>query len=201
MEVRKDTLRFFRSRGEFRRWLHRNHSKATELWLGMYRKDSGKRGITYPEALEEALCYGWIDGIRKKLDDASFATRFTPRKRGSVWSKVNVGHVERLKAEGRMHESGLAAYEAKDDARSGVYSFEREAADLDAAAKNSFSRNREAWKYFQAQPPYYRRLASWWVISAKREETRNRRLAQLIECSAQQERLPPFTSAQGSKNK
>jgi uncharacterized protein YdeI (YjbR/CyaY-like superfamily) len=201
MEVRRDKLKFFRTGAAFRRWLEKNHAKADELWLGMYRKDSRKGGITYSEALDEALCYGWIDGIRKKLDLESFATRFTPRRAGSIWSNVNIAHVERLKKQGRMHERGLAAYEAKEASRIGVYSFEREVAELEPHMKKIFSREVAAWEYFQAQPPYYRRIASFWVISAKRDETRQRRLTQLIEHSANRSRLPQFTSAQGSAKK
>ena len=195
MEVRKDRLRFFRSGSELRRWLEKHHSKSDELWIGVYRKDSGKGGITYAEALDEALCYGWIDGIRKKLDSESFTTRFTPRKPRSIWSNVNIAHVARLTKEGRMMPPGIAAYGAKDDARSGVYSFEREVARLEPQMITQFKRNPGAWKYFEAQPPYYRRLTSWWVISAKKEETRAKRLAQLIEFSSRQQRLPQLAPA------
>jgi uncharacterized protein YdeI (YjbR/CyaY-like superfamily) len=195
VEVRKDRLRFFRSVSELRRWLEKNHSKSDELWIGFYRKDSGKGGITYAEALDEALCYGWIDGIRKKLDTDSFTTRFTPRKPRSIWSNVNIAHIERLTREGRMMPPGIAAYERKDDARSGVYSFEREVARLEPKMVTLFKRNPQAWKYFEAQPPYYRRLTAWWVISAKKEETRARRLAQLIELSSRRQRLPQLVPA------
>jgi uncharacterized protein YdeI (YjbR/CyaY-like superfamily) len=198
VEVRKDRLRFFRSGSEFRKWLDKNHSKSDELWIGFYRKDSGKGGITYPEALDEALCYGWIDGIRKKLDAESFTTRFTPRKPKSIWSNVNVNHVRRLTEEGRMMPPGLAAYLAKDSSRSGVYSFERDTAELEPQMIRQFKRKPAAWKYFQAQPPYYRRITSWWVISAKKEETRANRLARLIQHSARSERLPQLTPASRS---
>lgn len=201
MEVRTDKLRFFRSSAEFRRWLDRNHARVQELWIGFYRKDSGQGGITYSEALDEALCYGWIDGIRKKLDESSFTNRFTPRKKNSIWSNVNIAHVERLTREGRMMPSGLAAYQAKDEKRSGVYSFERETAALEPEMQSRFQKNPKAWKYFEAQPPYYRRLASWWVISAKRDETRKKRLADLITFSAKQMRLPGFTPAPGNTRK
>jgi uncharacterized protein YdeI (YjbR/CyaY-like superfamily) len=130
VEVSKGSLRFFRSSAEFRRWLEKNHDKAPEIWLGFYRKDSGKGGFTYHQALDEALCFGWIDGIRKKLDDESFTNRFTPRKPNSIWSNVNVGHVERLTREGKMRPPGIAAFNAKDAARTGIYAFERESARL-----------------------------------------------------------------------
>ena len=198
MEIRRDRLRFFGTAGELRRWLEKNYSKSEELWIGFYKKDSGKGGITYAQALDEALCYGWIDGIRKKLDEDSFTTRFTPRKPKSIWSNVNIGHVARLTKEGRMQPPGIAAYEKKNDARSGIYAFEREIAELEPQMLKQFKRERVAWKYFDAQPPYYRRLASWWVISAKRDETRMKRLEQLIELSAREERLPQFIPAKRS---
>lgn len=195
MDVPKDRLRFFRSSDDFRRWLEKNHDKAVELWIGFYRKDSGKGGMTYHEALDEALCFGWIDGIRKKLDDVSFTNRFTPRKPRSIWSNVNIAHVERLTRTGRMHPSGTAAFKAKEDSRSGVYSFERETAELDPEMKRRFQRNKAAWTYFESAPPYYRRIAAWWIISARRNETREKRLAVLIQCSAKATRLPGFTPA------
>lgn len=201
MEVNKSRLKFFKSGTDFRRWLEKNHSSADELWVGFYRKDSGKGGITYAQALDEALCYGWIDGIRKKLDDISFTTRFTPRKPNSVWSNVNVAHVSRLTQEGRMMPPGIAAYERKTDARTGVYSFERETASLDPAMVREFRKNRQAWKFFEAQPPYYRRLAAWYVISAKRQETRDMRLKRLIDDSARGDRLAQFKVQSRNENK
>jgi uncharacterized protein YdeI (YjbR/CyaY-like superfamily) len=193
VDVPKDKLRFFRSSAELRRWLARNHDKADELWIGFNRKDSLRGGITYAEALDEALCFGWIDGIRKKLDEFSFTNRFTPRKKKSIWSNVNIAHVERLKREGRMMPAGAAAYAAKDEKRAGVYSFERETAELEPWMKERLRENAKAWKFFEAQPPYYRRVTSWWVISAKRTETREKRLADLIAFSAKQTRLPQLT--------
>ena len=201
MEVRSDKLKFFRTAEAFRRWLEKNHARSDELWVGFYRKDSGKGGITYAQALDEALCYGWIDGIRKKLDDESFTIRFTARRPTSIWSNVNIGHIDRLTKAGRMQPSGTAAFAIRTPERSGVYSFERETAELEPAMKQRFHKNRKAWKYFEAQPPYYRRVASWWVISAKQDATRERRLAQLIEHSALQQRLPQFTPAPRSAKK
>lgn len=195
MEVNKDKLRFFRTSAALRRWLDRNHDKATELWIGFHRKDSGKGGITYPQALDEALCYGWIDGIRKKLDETSFTTRFTPRKKNSIWSNVNVRHVDRLKQSGKMMPPGIAAFDGKDEKRVGVYSFERDNAELEPAMKTRFRKNPKAWKFFESQPPYYRKLAAWYVISAKRDDTRDKRLTSLINHSAKEERLPPFAPA------
>ena len=192
MEVRTDKLRFFRSQSELRHWLERNHAREQELWIGFYRKDSGKGGITYAQALDEALCYGWIDGIRKKLDDSSFTMRFTPRKQRSIWSNVNVRHVDRLTKAGQMAPAGIAAFDARDPARTGVYSFEREPVELTAPLRKKLEANARARKFFDAQPPYYRRLVSSWVISAKKDETRDRRLEQVIACSAEGLRIPQY---------
>jgi uncharacterized protein YdeI (YjbR/CyaY-like superfamily) len=201
VEVRKDKLKFFRSSAEFKRWLDKNHDKATELWIGFYRKDSGKGGITYSEALDEALCYGWIDGIRKKIDDISFTNRFTPRKNNSIWSNVNIAHVARLTRDGRMMEPGVAAYNAKKVERSGVYTYERGFAELEPEMLKRFKKNSAAWKYFEQQPPYYRKLAIGWVIRAKREETREKRLADLITFSEKLMRLPQYTPARPNQKK
>lgn len=201
MEVRSDKLKFFRTAAAFRRWLEKNHERPDELWVGFYKKDSGKGGITYPQALDEALCFGWIDGLRKSLDQDAFTIRFTRRKPRSIWSNVNIRHVERLTQEGRMRPPGIAAYSSRTPERSGVYSFERETAELEPAMKQRFMKNRKAWKFFEAQPPYYRRIVSWWIISAKKNETRERRLAQLIEYSALQQRLPQLTPAPRSAKK
>ena len=182
--------RFFRTAADFRRWLEKHHARETELWVGYYKKDSGKKSITHPEAVDEALCFGWIDGIRKKLDDVSYVNRFTPRKPTSNWSAVNIARVEALEAEGRMTEAGRRAFAAQKAERTGVYSFEqKQAPKLDPALEKKFRANRPAWTFFQAQPPSYRRVTTWWVISAKKEETRIRRLEKLLEASAKGERL------------
>lgn len=183
-------LEFFAAAAAFRDWLQRHHATATEVWVGFYRKDSGKTGITYAEALDEALCFGWIDGIRKKTGDDTYTNRFTRRKAGSIWSLVNVGHVDRLTAAGKMHAAGLAAFAARSPEKTGVYSFERKAAaELPPAYTRIFKRDRRAWAHFAAQPPGYRRLAIHYVISAKQEATRARRLARLIATSAAGRRI------------
>jgi uncharacterized protein YdeI (YjbR/CyaY-like superfamily) len=188
--------RFFATPAAFRAWLDANHDHATELLVGFYKKGSGKPSITWPESVDEALCYGWIDGVRRSLGDESYTIRFTPRKPRSIWSNVNVAKVQALLAAGRMTPAGIAAWERRDPVRSGLYSFERaEPAALDEQLQRRFARNRSAWKYFQAQPPGYRKLATHYVTSAKRAETRERRLAVLIECSARGERLPQTLSA------
>jgi uncharacterized protein YdeI (YjbR/CyaY-like superfamily) len=188
--------RFFATPAAFRAWLHANHDHATELLVGFYKKDSGKPSISWPESVDEALCYGWIDGVRRSLGEESYSIRFTPRKPTSTWSNVNIAKVQALMAAGRMAPAGIAAWERRDPKRSGVYSFERvEPAAFDARFERRFARNRSAWKYFQAQPPGYRRVATHYVTSAKRAETRERRLDVLIECSARGERLPQTLSA------
>ena len=190
------TPRFFPTAADFRAWLHANHDRMTELVVGFHRKGSGKPSITWPESVDEALCYGWIDGVRRSLDEHSYTIRFTPRKASSNWSKVNIAKAEALLAAGKMMPAGVAAWQRRDPVRSGIYSFERqEPAAFDATMERRFKANRAAWKFFGAQPAGYRRLATHYVVSAKRPETREKRLATLIECSARGERLPQTLSA------
>ena len=176
---------FFSSPPQWRAWLEANHSDAAEVWVGFWKKGSGRPSITWPESVDEALCFGWIDGVRKGIDESSYMIRFTPRKRRSTWSSVNVKRVGELIDEGRMRPAGLAAFEARDEKRSGIYAYEqRKAAKLTRDQEQQFRANREAWGFFQSRPAGYRQTAIWWVISAKREETRARRLATLIADSA-----------------
>jgi uncharacterized protein YdeI (YjbR/CyaY-like superfamily) len=182
-------LKFFSSPEKFREWLERNHDSATELLLGFHKKSSGKKSVTYAEALDEALCFGWIDGVRKNLNETSYTIRFTPRKPTSIWSNVNVKHVERLKKEGRMHRSGLEAYERRAPERTGIYAFENAPRELPPEYEKTFRQNKSAWKFFQEQPPGYKRLMVFRTVSAKKEETRLRRLKQLIESSEKGERM------------
>ena len=185
---------FFATPSEFRRWLEEHHATARELWVGFYKKDSGRPSITWPEAVDEALCYGWIDGVRRRIDDVSYAIRFTPRKPRSNWSAVNVDRVAELTRLGRMHPAGLAAFNGRAAARTGIYAYEqRAAARLDPAAEQAFRANERAWAFFQAQAPWYRRTAIWWVVSAKQEATRLRRLATLIADSAAGRTIRPLT--------
>jgi uncharacterized protein YdeI (YjbR/CyaY-like superfamily) len=181
--------RFFPTPLAFRKWLAANHAKAKELWVGFYKKDSGKPSITWPESVDEALCFGWIDGIRKTIDEESYKIRFTPRKPGSVWSAVNIRNVERLIKEKRMRAAGLKAYEAKKEYRSGIYAYEQRPAELVEPYATKFKRNKKAWEFFQAQPPYYRKTMNWFIVSAKQEETRLKRLDILIEACANGKRL------------
>ena len=182
---------FFACPADLREWFERHHETRPELWVGFYRKGSGRPSITWPEAVDEALCFGWIDGIRKRIDENAYVIRFTPRRRSSRWSAVNVARVGVLTRKRRMRPSGLAAFEARAEARTGVYSYEqRHSARLDRAAEREFRANARAWAFFQAQPPGYRHLCIWWIVSAKKDETRRRRLATLIRLSAKGERLP-----------
>jgi Uncharacterized protein conserved in bacteria len=176
--------RFFKSQSEFRRWLEKNHAQETELLLGFYKKGSGKASITYPEALDEALCFGWIDGVRRSLGDDGYTIRFTPRKAKSIWSNVNVRHVERLKKLGRMAPAGLEAYALRDPKKTGIYAFENRPRELAPAYEKKFRSNKKAWEFFEKQPPGFKRLMIFRVMEGKQEETRQRRLAQLIEASA-----------------
>jgi uncharacterized protein YdeI (YjbR/CyaY-like superfamily) len=185
--------RFFRTAAELRAWLEANHASATELMIGFYKKSARKKGITYPEAVDEALCFGWIDGVLRSLDAERYEQRYTPRKPNSIWSKINLGHVARLTREGRMRPAGVAAFERRTAARTGVYSFEQERpSELDAARAAKLRANRKAHAFFEAQPPSYRRTAVFWVMSAKQDATRDRRLAILVACSAKGEVAPPF---------
>jgi len=186
--------RFFANADHFRAWLEKHHASATELVVGFHKRHTGRASMTWTESVREALCYGWIDGIRRSLGDDSYTIRFTPRKPSSNWSSRNVRHVEELMREGRMAPAGLAAFEARRPDRTGVYSFERRhAARLEPAQEKQFRANKAAWKFFESQPPSYRKTAVHWVVSAKREETRSRRLAQLIEDSAAGRRLAQLT--------
>ena len=196
MAERKPRPTFFATPAEFRAWFISNHESAEELWVGFYKKASGRPSITWPESVDEALCFGWIDGIRKSVDAEAYVIRFTPRKRGSIWSNVNIARAKALASDGRMQPAGRRAFEARDEEKSGIYSFEQRArAKLDAAELGKFRANKAAWKFFEAQPPGYRQLATYWIISAKRPETRARRLATLIADSAAGQRIGPMRRA------
>ena len=185
--------RFFASQNEFRRWLEINYAKRSELLVGFHKKDSGNKSITYPEALDEALCFGWIDGVRRRLDDSSYAIRFTPRRANSIWSLVNIRKVEELIKRGHMHQAGLDAYRLRDPKRTGVYSFENRPRELASEYEKKFRQHKRAWQFFQCQPPSYKRLATYWVMEGKQEETRLRRLNTLISSAQKNERYGPIT--------
>lgn len=190
---------FFANPSAFRDWLSRNHGTVDELWVGFYKKATGKPSMTWPESVDEALCFGWIDGVRKARDEESYVIRFTPRRSGSAWSLRNVKRIEALIEQGRMAAPGLEAWEKRDDGKTGIYSFERDKARLGEARERAFRSNRRAWEYFQSQPPGYRKQCAWWVISAKREETRDRRFDTLVECCEAGEVIPPLRWARRTK--
>ena len=172
---------FFVTPAELRRWLAANYASAGELWVGFYKKASGRQSITWPESVDEALCVGWIDGVRKSIDEERYMIRFTPRKARSTWSAVNIARVDELTNEGRMQPAGLRAFERRTESKSRIYAYEQgRRVELDSASERRFRASRAAWEFFQAQRPSYRRTASWWVMSAKKEETRTKRLATLI---------------------
>ncbi|HEV2841019.1 MAG TPA: YdeI/OmpD-associated family protein [Chthoniobacterales bacterium] len=175
---------FFPTPADFRRWLKANHESCHEQWIGFYRKGSGRPSITWPESVDEALCVGWIDGLRKTIDAESYKIRFTPRKATSNWSAVNIGRVQELTRLDRMRPAGLKAFELRKEEKSGIYAYEnRKLAEFGKAEEKRFRARAKAWEFFQKQPAGYRKLMTWWVISAKREETRLKRLERLIVTS------------------
>jgi uncharacterized protein YdeI (YjbR/CyaY-like superfamily) len=181
---------FFATPADFRAWLEAHHADTPELLVGFYKKGSGKPSITWPESVDEALCFGWIDGVRRSLDADSYTIRFTPRRPRSTWSAVNIKRVAELTEMGRMRPAGLKAFESRTEDNSGIYAYEqRENAALDPAQEEEFQANPTAWAFWQAQPPGYRKTATWWVVSAKQEATRRKRLATLIADSAAGRRL------------
>lgn len=184
---------YFDAPQAFRAWLEAHHETATEIVVGYHKKATGRPSMTWAESVDEALCFGWIDGVRRRVDEARYTIRFTPRKPGSIWSEVNVARATALLAEGRMRPAGMKAFEARSAARTGVYSYERdEEAALPPEMEKRFRASPKAWAFFQEQAPWYRRTALHWVTSAKREATRESRLAQLMEHSAAGRRVPAF---------
>ena len=185
---------FFATADEFHEWLDEHHADESELVVGFWKRSSGKPSPTWPESVDEALCYGWIDGIRRSIDAESYSNRFTPRRARSNWSAINIARVAVLTAQGRMQPAGLAAFEKRSEARSGVYSYEqRTNPTLNEDEQGAFQANQPAWEFFQAQAPWYQRASTGWVISAKKEETRTRRLARLIGESGNGRRLAQLT--------
>jgi uncharacterized protein YdeI (YjbR/CyaY-like superfamily) len=172
---------FFATPAAFRAWLKKHHTKADEIIVGFYRKDSGKPSITWSEAVDEALCFGWIDGIRRRHSEIAYSNRFTPRRPGSNWSAINIAKIEQLTKDGRMQPAGVAAYAKRTEARSRIYTYELDGMpEFPPALEKRFKANKKAWAFFAGQPPYYRKLNTRWVCSAKEEETRLRRLDNLI---------------------
>lgn len=191
---------FFPTPADFRAWLDAHHAGETELLVGFYKKGTGKPSITWPESVDEALCYGWIDGVRRRVDDEAYSIRFTPRKQKSTWSAVNIARVGELIETGRMQPAGLKAFHAREESNSRIYAYEnRDKAVFDAALEERFRANETAWNFFQAQPPGYRTTSTHWVTSAKQEATRLRRLDKLVADSAAGRRLDEVTSPRARK--
>jgi len=182
--------KFFSSAEKLRDWFLRNHDKKDELLIGFYKVNSGKKSISYQDAIDAALSFGWIDGIRKGIDDISYNTRFTPRRKNSIWSQINIKRIEYLQKSGQMHPAGLAVFNDRNPARTNLYSFEQTDHQLRPDYEKKFKSNKGAWKFFEERPPSYRKPAIHWVMSAKQEETRLRRLDQLIHFSKEKTNIP-----------
>ena len=180
---------FFKTPAAFRTWLQTHHGTKDELWVGFYKKASRKKGITYPEAVDAALCFGWIDGIKKRVDEDSYMHRFSPRKAGSIWSAINTRRATELVALGVMAPPGLEVFERRDRAKTKLYSYENRPAAFGAALERTFRTNAAAWTFFRAQPPGYQKLMTFWIMSAKKDEARLRRLAALVKSSAEGVRM------------
>jgi uncharacterized protein YdeI (YjbR/CyaY-like superfamily) len=182
-------VRFFEQPSQLRKWLEAHHLSALELWVGFYKKSSGKPSVTWPEVVEESLCFGWIDGVRKSIDEESYMIRLTPRRTRSIWSAINIRLAERLIQEKRMCPAGLKAFECRTVDRSRIYSYEKEKHVFTEEYLAEFKSHKRAWSFFESQPPSYRRLTTFWVIDAKKEETRRKRLAELIRVSEEGRRV------------
>lgn len=174
---------FFSKPEDFRRWLKKHHAKETELLVGFYKVSSGKPSITWPQSVDEALCFGWIDGMRKNIDAESYQIRFTPRKPGSIWSAINIKKIEELTAAGLMQPAGLEAFGKRAESRSKIYSYEKEPVALSKAYEKIFKANKKAWKFFQSQPAWYQKVSIHRIMTAKQETTQLKRLEQLIKDS------------------
>ncbi len=184
--------RYFKNSAKFRSWLAKNHAGSSELLIGYYKRHTGKPSMTWSESVDVALCFGWIDGIRRKVDEDRYTIRFTPRRPNSVWSQVNLEKVKALKKSGRMRLAGLEVYEARNRESSQRYSFEKAGVGLDPEYERAFKQKRKAWAWFQDLAPSYRKQSIWWVMSAKKALTRKRRLAALMECSAEGRKIRPL---------
>jgi uncharacterized protein YdeI (YjbR/CyaY-like superfamily) len=190
MKPKADSPIFFAKPAAFRAWLEKHHQTTPEQWVGFHRKASGRPSITWPEAVDEALCFGWIDGLRKTIDAGSYRIRFTPRRSSSNWSAINIARMKELIRDGRVRPAGIIAFQRRTPAKSGIYSYEnRKSARLSTAATNLFRAESTAWRFFQQQPASYQQTAIWWVLSAKRPETRTARLQKLVAASKASRRL------------
>jgi uncharacterized protein YdeI (YjbR/CyaY-like superfamily) len=191
------TLAAFPSQQAFRTWLARHHKTASELVVRCHKAHAKRKSLTYAQAVEEALCFGWIDGVTRRVDAESFSVRFSPRRPKSIWSAVNIQRATELEAAGRMRPAGRAAFAAREERSAKRYSYEAKPTALDPAFQRELKRNRGAWEFFQSQAPWYRRTSIFWVMEAKREETRARRFGTLLECSAKRERIPLLRRGEG----
>lgn len=187
-----EDVKFFKNKAELRKWFEKNHNKLDEQWIGFWKKGTGKQSITWSEAVDVALCFGWIDGIRMSIDDESYKNRLTPRRPRSNWSAINIKRVGELIELGEMTSAGLAAFEKREESRSAIYTYEKPPVELPAEFLAKFKMNKKAWAFFQTQPPGYHRLAKFWVMAAKQEATRLRRIETLISDSAAGLRLAQF---------
>ncbi|HKB90526.1 MAG TPA: YdeI/OmpD-associated family protein [Opitutaceae bacterium] len=183
-------ITYFKTPADFRSWFERHHASTSELWVGFYKKSSGTPSITWPESVDAALCFGWIDGVRKMIDAERYVIRFTPRKASSTWSSINHRRIQELIAQGLVQQAGLNAFERREEKKTGIYSYEqRKQQQFEPAHEKIFRKNKTAWTFFQAQPPGYRAILTWWVLSAKQEATRLKRLDKLIDESAHGRRM------------
>jgi uncharacterized protein YdeI (YjbR/CyaY-like superfamily) len=190
---------FFKSQKEFRKWLEKNHNKVQEQWVGFYKKSTGKPSIEWSQSVDEALCFGWIDGIRKNIDEESYKIRFTPRKPRSNWSGINLKKMEELTRQGLVKPEGLKVFNERKLKKTGEYSYENRPSELNSEYVKLFRKNKKAWEFFSSQPASYRKTTAWWILSAKREETRLARLNTLIEDSANERKLGMLTKWQKEK--
>ena len=181
--------KFFPHQSDFRKWLEENHDKEKELVVGFYKVNSGKPSLTWSQSVDEALCFGWIDGIRKSVDHESYCIRFTPRKPTSIWSAININKMEEMIPKGLVQKAGLLAYEKRKDHKSKIYTYEQEESEFSPVIEETFKTNAKAWDFFQKQPPYYRKLMTGWIVRAKQEATRLSRLEKLIKASEEGKRL------------
>lgn len=190
---------FFKNQDDLRKWFKKNYSKKKELWVGFYKKDSGKANFTWSQSVDQALCFGWIDGIRKSIDEESYMIRFTPRNPKGNWSAVNIKKVKELTKLSLMHPAGIEAFQKREEKRSEVYSFEQNKVKLSKDYELQFKSNKTAWKFFQSLPPSTKKPSIWWVMSAKKEETQLRRLNILIKSSEKREKIPPLIISKKDK--
>jgi len=191
--------RFFKTPSALRAWFTEHHERATELHVGFYKRGFGKPSITWPESVDEALCVGWIDGVRRSIDEVSYTIRFTPRKKRSIWSAVNIRRAEELDKRGAMRPAGLRAFAAREENRSGIYAYEQRTEQLPDPYAALFKKDRAAWTFYQTMPPWYRKTTGWWIVGAKKEETRLTRLATLREHCRAKRILPQYERYQGRK--